>query len=77
MRKINAKSNNNDSFKYSILISLHYPFIHYDTHFHIEKTTKLDAYANNYNFTNANPTYFEKSNPNISLNILSEHNKLV
>ena len=73
MRKINAKSNNNDSFKYSILISLHY----YNIHFHREKTTKLDAYANNYNFTNTNPTDFEKSNPNISLNILSEDNKLV
>ena len=73
MRKINAKSNNNDSFKYSILISLHY----YNIHFNREKTTKLDAYANNYNFTNTNPTDFEKSNPNISLNILSEDNKLV
>ena len=73
MGKINAKSNNKDSFKYSILISLHY----YDIHFHREKRTKLDAYANNYNFTNTNPNDFEKSNPNISLNILSEDNKLV
>ena len=73
MGKINAKSNNKDSFKYSILISLHY----YDIHFHREKRTKLYAYANNYNFTNTNPNDFEKSNPNISLNILSENNKLV
>ena len=73
MRKINPKSNNNDSFKYSILISLHYC----DLPYHREKTTKLDAYANNYNFTNTNPTDFEKNNLNISLNILNEDNKLI
>ena len=72
MRKINPKSNNNDSFKYSILISLHY----YDIPYHREKTTKLDAFTNNYNFTNTKPSDFEKNNPNISLNILSEDNKL-
>ena len=56
MRKINPKSNNKNSFKYSILISLHY----YNIPYHGEKTTKLDAYADNYNFTNTNPTDFEK-----------------
>ena len=56
MRKINPKSNNNDSCKYSILTSLHY----YNIPYHGEKTTKLDADANNYNFTNTNPTDFEK-----------------
>ena len=73
MRKIDPKSNNNNSFKYSILISLHY----YDIPYHREKTTKLDAFVNNYNFTNTYPSEFEKNNPNISLNILSEDNKLV
>ena len=68
MRKINPKLNNNNSFKYSILISLHY----YNIPDHREKTTKLDAYVNNYNFTNTNPTDFEKNNPNISLNILNK-----
>ena len=73
MRKINPKSNNNDSFNYFILISLHY----HDIPYHREKTTKLDTYANNYNFTNTNPTDFEINNPNVSLNILSEDNKLI
>ena len=73
MRKINPKSNHIDSFKYSILISLHY----YDISHHIEKTSKLDAYANNYNFNDTNPIEFEKNNPNISLNILDENNKLI
>ena len=73
MRKINPKSNNNDSFKYSILTSLHY----YNIPYHGEKTTKLDAYADNYNFTNTNPTDFEKNNPNISLNIPNEDNGLM
>ena len=57
MTKINPKSNNNVSFKCSILIiSLHY----YDIPYHREKTTKLDAFINNYNFTNTNPSDFEK-----------------
>ena len=56
MRKINPKSCNIDSFKYSILISLHY----YDITYHREKTSKLDAYANKYNFTDTNPIEFEK-----------------
>ena len=56
MRKINPKSNNKGSFKYSILISLHY----YDIPYHKEKTTKLDGFTNNYNFTNNNPSDFEK-----------------
>ena len=73
MRKINPKSNNKNSFKYSILISLHY----YNIPYHGEKTTKLDAYADNYNFTNTNPTDFEKNNPNISLNIPNEDNGLM
>ena len=56
MRKINPKCTNIDSFKYSILISLHY----YDISYHSEKTSKLDAYANNYNFSGINPDIFEK-----------------
>ena len=56
MRKINPKSCNIDSFKYSILISLHY----YDITYHREKASKLDAYANKYNFTDTNPIEFEK-----------------
>ena len=73
MRKINPKSNNIDSFKCSILISLHY----YDISYHREKPSKLNVYANNYNFSDNNPTDFERNNPNISLNIFSEDNKLI
>ena len=73
IREINPNSNNKDSFKYSILISLHY----YDIPYHREKSSKLNVYANNYNFSDTNPTYFEKNNPNISLNILSEDNNLI
>ena len=72
MRKKNPKSANIDSFKYSILISSHY----YDISYHREKTSKLD-YTNNYNFTNTHPTDFERNNPNISLTILDENNKLI
>ena len=73
MRKINPKSNNTDSFKYSILITLHY----YDIPYHREKPSKLNASANNYNFSATNPNDFERNNLNISLNILSEDNKLI
>ena len=73
IREINPKSNNNDLFKYSILISLHY----YDIPYHREKASKLNVHANNYNFSDTNPTYFEKNSPNISLNILSEDNNLI
>ena len=73
MRKINPKSNNIDSFKYSILILLHY----YDTSHHREKTTKLDKYVNNYNFSDTNPEIFEKDNLHISLKIFDENNKKI
>ena len=70
---MNPKSNNIDSFKYSILMALHY----YDIAYHREKPSKLNAYANNYNFSDNNPTDFERNNPYISLNIFSEDNKLI
>ena len=38
MRKINPICNKKDTFKYSILISLHY----YDINYHPEKLTKLN-----------------------------------
>ena len=42
MRKINPKSSDIDSLKYSILISLHY----YDISFHPERISKLKPYDN-------------------------------
>ena len=56
MRRINSKSNNSDSLKYSILIALHY----YDIPYHREKTSKLDAFANKYNFNDINPDILKK-----------------
>ena len=73
MRRINPKSNNSDSFKYSILISLHY----YDIPYYREKTSKLDAFANKYNFNDTNPDIFDKNNPHISLAIFDVNNKLI
>ena len=45
MRKISPKSSDKDSFKYSILISLHY----YDICFHPEKVSKPKPFKNKYN----------------------------
>ena len=43
MRKINAKSSNIDSFKYSLLILLHY----YDISHHPERISKLKPFEKN------------------------------
>ena len=68
MRKLNPQSSSEDSFKYSILISLHY----YDIYFHPERISQLKQFENNYNFTEISPNEFETTNPNISLTILDE-----
>ena len=56
MRKINPKSSDIDSFKYSILISLHY----YDISFHPKRISKLKPNENQYNFIHITPIEFEK-----------------
>ena len=71
MRKINPKSSDADSFKYSVLISLHY----YDICFHPERISKLQIFENKYNFIHIAPTEFEINNSNISLKIFDENNK--
>ena len=73
MRKINPKSSDIDSFKYSILISLHY----YDISFHPERILKLKPFENKYNFINITPNEFEINNLNISLTIFDENNKRI
>ena len=73
MRTINPKCTDNDSFKYSILITLYY----YDLNVHKETTNQLNKYINNYNFKSNNPSDFEKSNLNISLTIYDEHNEIL
>ena len=73
MRKINPKSSDVDSFKYSILISLHY----YDISFHPERISKLQPFENKYNFIHITPTEFEINNPNTSLTIFDQNNKII
>ena len=69
MRKINSRPSSEDSFKYSILISLHY----YDIYFHPERISKLKPFENKYNFTVISPNEFEINNSNISLTIFGEN----
>ena len=71
MRKINPKCSDIESFKYSILISLHY----YDISFHPERITKLKPYENKYNFSNSKPIELETNKCNIS--ILYQNNKKI
>ena len=71
MRKINPKSSNIDSFKYSVLISLHY-YISY----HPERISKLKQFENKYNFTHSTPDEFEINNPNISLTVFDENDNI-
>ena len=73
MRKINLKSSDIDSLKYSILISLHY----YDISFHPERISKANSCENKYNFKNVTHNEFEINNPNISLTVLDENNNII
>ena len=70
MRIINTKSSDEDSFKYSILCSLHY----YDISCHPERITKLKPFEND---THNTPIEFEIDNPNISLTIFNGDNKIM
>ena len=58
MKSINWKFSNEDSFKYSILISLHY----YDLKSHKERINQFDKYIDNYNFESNNYQTFENNN---------------
>ena len=73
MKKINPKSSNINSFKYSILISLYY----YDISFHPERITKLKPFENKNNFTYITPNEFEINNCNISLIVFDENNNII
>ena len=73
MRKINPKCTNIDSFKYSILISIHY----YDITPYPERIPKLGPYINKYKFTTTLPKDFERNNPNISLTTYDEKNNML
>ena len=73
MRKIIPKSSNIDSFKYSILISLHY----YDISYHPERISKLKLFENKYSFAHITPNEFEVNNRNNSLTVFDENNKII
>ena len=73
MKTINPKCTNNDSFKYSILISLYY----YDLNSHKERTNQLNKYINNHNFISNNPSEFEYNNKHIELTIYNEFNEII
>ena len=72
MWKINPKSSNIDSFKYSILISLHC----YDIFHHPEGISKLKPFENKYNFNDITPNEFEINNFNISLTVFDENSNI-
>ena len=61
MRTLNPKCTNEDSFKYSILVSLHY----YELNNHRERINQLNKYIHKYNFTSNNYSTFESNNPYI------------
>ena len=73
MQKLNPRSSDEDSFKYSILISLHY----YDINFHPERMSKLKLCENKYNFIHITLNELEINNPNISLTVFYKNNKIL
>ena len=73
MRSINPKCPNNELFKYSILISLHY----YDLKNHPERINKLNKYINKYNFYTTNYRDFENNNQSISLTVYNENREII
>ena len=73
MRKINPKCSNEESFMYSIIISLHY----YDISCNPEQLSKLRPYICSYNFNDTTAKGFEMNNSNISLTIIDENGNTV
>ena len=73
MRSINPKCTNHESFKYSILISLHC----YDLKHDPEKINQLKRYENKYIFKINDYIAFENNNPSISLNVYDEYGDLL
>ena len=70
---IHTNSSNEDSFKYSILWSLH----SYDINRNLEKISKLTPFENKNNFTHNTTTEFELDKPNISLTVFNENNEAI
>ena len=68
MHKINPKCSDEESFKYSIIISLHY----YDISNNLERISTLRPYIKNYDFTDITPQKFEVNNPDTSLTVIDD-----
>ena len=73
MRIINLKSSNEDSFKYSLLILLHY----YDIPHNLDKIKKFKKIEERYFLTHNMPNEFQINNRDISLTIVYENNNIV
>ena len=73
IKTINPKCTNENSSKYSILITLHY----YELNTHKEIINQLNKYINNHKFTSNNYATFENNNPSISLSVYDEYGKLL
>ena len=73
MRSINPKCAKDESFKYSVLISLHY----YDLKHHLERINQLKPDENKYIFKSNDYAAFENNNPSISLNVYDEYGDLL
>ena len=73
MKIINPKCTNENSFKYSILILLHY----YDFNKNRERINQLNKYIKNYKFEDTNYFTFERDNPNISFIVYDENHNLI
>ena len=73
MKAINPKCSIDDSFKYSIVISLHY----YELNVRKERINRLNKYINNYKFNSNNYDIFENNNPSIPLSVYDEYGTLL
>ena len=73
MKAINPKCSIDDSFKYSIVISLHY----YELNVRKERINRLNKYINNYKFNSNNYDTFENNNPSIPLSVYDEYGTLL
>ena len=73
MRKINPKCSDDESFMYSIIISLHY----YDISHIPERISTLRPCIKNYDFTDITLQKFEVNNPDISLTVIDDDENIL
>ena len=73
MRKINPKCSDDESFMYSIIISLHY----YDISHIPERILTLRPCIKNYDFTDITLQKFEVNNPDISLTVIDDDENIL